>query len=142
MSIGRISARAAAVLSAASIFVFSAFAQSVAPATPQAPAPVVNSPEVSADGQITFRLLAPQAENVRLTGSDIPGVGGGKPMTKSDKGVWEITVGPIASGSYRYNFNVNGVAVIDPRNPLVSESNNNVWSLVHVPGSDFSDTKN
>jgi enterochelin esterase-like enzyme len=142
MNFGRITARAATVLSAAAIFVFSAFAQSVAPATPQAPAPVVTSPEVSADGQITFRLLAPQAENVRLTGSDIPGVMGGKPMTKSDKGVWEITVGPIASGSYRYNFNVNGVAVIDPRNPLVSESNNNVWSLVHVPGSEFSDTKN
>jgi hypothetical protein len=45
-------------------------------------------------------------------------------MTKGDNGVWEIIIGPIASGSCRYNFNVNGVAVIDPRNPLVSESKN------------------
>ena len=125
------------------------------PAAQQTPTPVVISPEVAADRQITFRLLAPQAESVGLTGSDIPGMGQrnpgaaqgpgmpqGKPMTKGDKGIWEITIGPIPSGSYRYNFNVNGVAVIDPRNPLVSESNNNVWSLVHVPGSEFSDTKN
>jgi enterochelin esterase family protein len=33
------------------------------------------------------------------------------------------------------------VAVIDPRNPSTSESNNNTWSLVYVPGSDVSDTK-
>jgi len=132
----------ATVLLTAVSFVISALAQSAAPANQQTPPPVVVSPEVSADGQITFRLLAPQAENVRLTGSDIPGMGQGKPMTKGDKGIWELTVGPILPGSYRYNFNVNGVAVIDPRNPLVSESNNNVWSLVHVQGSDFSDTKN
>jgi enterochelin esterase family protein len=123
-------------------FVFSALAQSAPPANQQTPPPVVVSPEVAEDRQITFRLLAPQAENVRLTGGDIPGMGQGKPMTKGEKGVWEVTIGPIAPGSYRYNFNVNGVSVIDPRNPLVSESNNNVWSLVHVAGSEFSDTKN
>jgi len=119
-----------------------ALGQSSPPASQQPPPPVVISPEVSADRQIAFRLLAPQAESVRITGTDIPGMGQGKPMTKNDKGIWEITIGPIPSGSYRYNFNVNGVAVIDPRNPLVSESNNNVWSLVHVPGSSFSDTNN
>ncbi|HEY7183592.1 MAG TPA: alpha/beta hydrolase-fold protein [Blastocatellia bacterium] len=141
-NLGRITACVGAVLSATAVFAFSALAQSGAPANQQTPAPVVISPEVSADQNITFRLLAPQAENVRLTGSDIPGVLSGKAMTKGDNGVWELTLGPIAPGSYRYNFNVNGVAVIDPRNPLVSESNNNVWSLVHVLGSEFSDTKN
>jgi enterochelin esterase family protein len=29
---------------------------------------------------------------------------------------------------------------VDPRNPAVSESNNTVWSVVYVPGSDYSDT--
>jgi len=122
-------------------FMTVALGQSSPPAQ-QTPPPVVSSPEVLADRQITFRLLAPKAESVRLGGTDIPGMGQGKPMTKGDKGIWEITIGPISPGSYRYNFNVDGVAVIDPRNPLVSESNNNVWSLVHVSGSEFSDTKN
>jgi enterochelin esterase family protein len=61
-------------------------------------------------------------------------------MTKDDRGVWETTVGPLEPGAYRYNFNVNGVAVIDPRSPSISESNNNVWSMVHVPGAEFMDT--
>lgn len=141
MNFGRLTTRSAAVLLATVSLAFSASAQSPAPANQQTPPPVI-SPEVLGDGQITFRLVAPQAENVRLSGGDIPGMGAGKPMTKSEKGVWEATIGPIAPGSYRYNFNVNGVSVIDPRNPLVSESNNNVWSLVHIPGSEFSDTKN
>ena len=33
------------------------------------------------------------------------------------------------------------MTTIDPRNPATSESNNNVWSLFVVPGSDFMDTK-
>ena len=143
MNFGKLITRTAvAMVLAAFSLIPSARAQSAAPAAQQTPPPVVISPEVSADQQVTFRLLAPQAESVRLTGSDIPGMGQGKPMTKGDKGIWEITIGPIAPGSYRYNFNVSGVAVIDPRNPLVSESNNNVWSLIHVPGSEFSDTRN
>src|SRR6185295_13900778 len=77
-----------------------ALGQSAAPAAQQTAAPVVISPEVSADRQITFRLLAPQAESVRLTGTDIPGVSQGKPMTKGDMGIWEITIVPVPSGSY------------------------------------------
>jgi enterochelin esterase-like enzyme len=102
--------------------------------------PAVVSPEVSADRHITFRILAPQAQNVRLVGGDIPGNGPGTPLAKGQNGVWEVTIGPIDPGAYRYNFNVDGVTVIDPRSPTTSESNNNVWSLVCVPGSDFMDT--
>jgi len=103
--------------------------------------PQVVSPEVSADRHITFRILAPKAEKVRLAAGDIPGNGAGPELAKGTNGVWEVTIGPIDSGAYRYNFNVDDVSVIDPRNAATSESNNNVWSLVYVPGSDFMDTK-
>ena len=125
--------------------------QAPAPAPTNAPAaaprvrgpqgPQVVSPEVAADRHVTFRILAPQAQQVRLTGGDIPGIGQGAPMTKGTNGVWETTLGPIDPGAYRYNFSVDGVSVIDPLSPAVSESNNNVWSLVCVPGSDFMDTQ-
>ncbi|HAB16511.1 MAG TPA: esterase, partial [Verrucomicrobiales bacterium] len=62
-------------------------------------------------------------------------------MAKGTNDVWEVTMGPINPGAYRYNFNVDGVAVVDPRNPKTSESNDNTWSLVHVPGADWMDTK-
>jgi enterochelin esterase-like enzyme len=99
------------------------------------------SPEISTDRRITFRIFAPQAQTIRLAAGDIPGVGQTTQLTKAENGVWEVTVGPLDSGAYRYNFNVDGVATIDPRNPSISESNNNVWSLVYVPGSDLFDTK-
>lgn len=107
---------------------------------PEQPPPVV-SPEVQADRKVVFRLLAPKAESVKLAGGDIPNNSQGAAMAKGDNGVWQVAMGPLEPGAYRYNFNVDGLAVIDPRSPAISESNNNVWSLVVVPGSDLMDTR-
>ena len=103
--------------------------------------PTYTSPELLPDHKIAFRIYAPKAESVRVSGGDIPGMMQAGPMTKAENGVWELTFGPVDSGAYRYNFNVDGVTVLDPRNPATSESNNNSWSLVYVPGADFMDTK-
>src|SRR6266498_5057237 len=90
---------------------FSVLAQpAAAPASGRGPqGPQVISPEVSADRRVTFRILAPKAEAVRLNGGDIPGNGRGAEMTKDTNGVWEVTLGPIGPGAYRYHFNVDGV---------------------------------
>ena len=121
--------------------------------------PQVISPEVMPDRRVAFRIVAPQAQNVRVTGGDIPALAGGGgrgaanapgatpppnpgQMKKDDNGVWEVVLGPLDPGAYRYSFTVDGVTVIDPRNPAISESHTNVSSLVYVPGSDFFDTKN
>jgi enterochelin esterase-like enzyme len=115
-------------------------------AEPRGPAaPQITSPEVSDDRQVTFRIVAPQADSVQLnSGGDIPGIGFGqaRAMTRNDDDVWTVTVGPLEPGAYRYNFNVDGVNVVDPRNTRTSESNESVWSLVHVPGADWLDTRN
>jgi enterochelin esterase family protein len=132
-----------AALLTASALTSSTFAQAPAKAGPEGvqQAMFADSPVVSPERQITFRIFAPKAENVRLSGPDLPGLGQGAAMTRDTNGLWEVTVGPINSGAYRYNFNVDGLSVIDPRNPAPSESNENTWSLVYVPGSDFMDTK-
>ena len=103
--------------------------------------PAVMSPEITPDRHISFRILAPKAQTVRLSSTDIFGLAPKGDMTKAENGVWEITIGPIDPGAYRYNFNVDGVSVMDPHNPSVSESNGNAWSLVYLPGADFMDTK-
>jgi len=103
--------------------------------------PSVVSPEVTSDRRVVFRLAASNAEAVKLNGGDIPGINQGGAMTKGDNGVWEVTLGPLEPGAYRYTFNVGGLSVVDPRNPAISESNNNVWSLVVVPGSEVMDMK-
>ena len=106
------------------------------------PPPAVKSPEIAPDRHITFRIFAPKAQDVRLFSTDIFGTALSGAMTKAENGVWEITPGSIDPGAYRYNFNVDGVSVMDPRNPSVSESNGNAWSLVYLPGADFMETKN
>jgi enterochelin esterase family protein len=120
------------------------------PAFPPPPGPQVTSPEVHADGRVTFRVLAPKAEAVRLGGTDIPPDGEaaspmaafmGRPMSRGEEGVWDLTVGPLSAGAYRYRFVVDGVNVIDPRNPATSESNEHSWSLAYVPGADFMETR-
>ena len=118
------------------------------PARAQMPqGPRVTSPEVAADGRVTYRILAPKAEAIRLVG-DFPDnptnpmqPGPERSLRKGSDGVWEATLGPFPPGSYRYTFDVDGVSVVDPRNPSTSESNEMTWSLVHVPGADFMDTK-
>ena len=74
---------------------------------------------------------------VRLSGGDIPALG----QNDADDQGRERRVGTHGRagrpGAYRYNFNVDGVTVVDPRSPVTSESNANVWSMVYVPGSDF-----
>jgi enterochelin esterase-like enzyme len=104
--------------------------------------PRVVSPELSPERKVTFRIFAPKAESVRLGAGDIQGLSQeAARMTRDTNGVWELTVGPLPAGAYRYNFNVDDVNVIDPRNPSNSESNDNLWSLVYVPGAEFMDTK-
>jgi enterochelin esterase-like enzyme len=117
------------------------FAQAKKPMFPQRPA--VNSPEVLSDGSVVFRILAPEAVNVGLQSSDMFGMQQkGVPFTKNDKGVWEASVNPVAPGAYRYVFTVDGASVVDPRNTSISESNDNVWSMVYIPGAEFMEIKN
>src|SRR5689334_22559765 len=95
--------------------------------------PQIVSPEVRTDGRITFRISAPDAQKVELrTPGDIPGSvnpRGGLvpfPLTKGTDGIWEATLGPVPAGAYRYVFVVNGIPVVDSRNPLTSQTNTTV----------------
>ena len=101
----------------------------------------IESPAVDAERKVSFRLRAPNAEKVRLTGGDMPQIGGGVDLSKGENDIWEITLGPVDPGAYRYRFDIDGVATVDPVNPATSESNTNVWSLVHIPGADWVDAK-
>lgn len=100
----------------------------------------LRSAEVNDDREVTFRVRAESAESVELVSSDLSSVGRGQALTKNDEGVWEVTVGPVDPGCYRYRINLDGVSVNDPANGSISESNGNTWSLFHVPGGKWMDT--
>jgi enterochelin esterase family protein len=82
----------------------------------QAPrTPVVVSPEVAPDRRVTFRLYAPTANSVTVSGEWSGG--NNVAMTKGPDGVWSVVTGPIAAEAYFYGFNVDGTRVDDPVNP-------------------------
>ena len=74
------------------------------PAARPATSPPVISPELLSDRRVTFRLRAPQAREVTVSGE-----WGGQPqaLTKDEQGVWSATIGPLPPEIYGYNFTVD-----------------------------------
>ena len=118
----------------------------------QMPAPTPNdtlrSVEVQSDRHVRFRIWAPNATDVKLQAEGpeaTPDITpqeayknmGGVSLVKGDQGIWEVVIGPIEPGIYRYTFKVDGVSTTDPRNPLTSQSLTHSSSLYEVPGADF-----
>ncbi len=94
--------------------------------------------EVGSDHKVTFRIYAPKADEVSVGGD----FGGGK-MTKDEKGVWSLTVGPLEPDFYTYTFNVDGVRTVDPKNAMVKQGLGSIDSMFLVPGeqAEFEDLK-
>jgi enterochelin esterase-like enzyme len=90
------------------------------------------SPEVHADRTVTFRVRAPRAAEVTLYGDWMP-VGKPEAMKKADDGVWSITTAPLEANGHLYWFNLDGVAVADPVNPVIKLRQRTSASLVEVP---------
>ncbi|MDX2268905.1 MAG: alpha/beta hydrolase-fold protein, partial [Bryobacter sp.] len=96
----------------------------------QAPAPV-RSPELGASGEVTFRLRAPHAQEVLLSREGAQRVA----MQKGENGVWSLTLTGLAPDYYGYSFIVDGVAHVDPANPLRKPNLLNTSSLVEMPAN-------
>lgn len=96
-------------------------------------APRVVSPEVHADNSVTFRILSEKANEVTLNGSWM-GFRETLPLTKGEQGVWSVTIKPLASSMYHYNFFIDGVAAIDVTNPHALRDGTRYASLLMVPG--------
>jgi enterochelin esterase-like enzyme len=100
------------------------------------------SPDVLPDGRVTFRLNAPKADEVLLTGEFLDKPAG---FTKDSEGVWSVTVGPIAPEVYHYNFTIDGVRTIDPSNPQLKTGStaSTITSVLEIrhPSPAFYDAK-
>jgi enterochelin esterase family protein len=92
----------------------------------------VVSPEVHPDRTVTFRLRAPNAADVTLTGDWLPAP---EKLTKDANGVWSVTLGPLEPGLAIYTFTADGTGMADPANPRVKLRARGAGSLVDVPGS-------
>ncbi|WP_088339558.1 esterase [Robiginitalea sediminis] len=104
--------------------------------------PVV-SPEMGEDGTVTFRIKAPEATLVQLSGNWMPfgpdGNGGfAQQMTSLEKGeddVWSVAIPAMEPELYAYAFMVDGVRTLDPANKnIVRDGRFSTASVLYVPG--------
>ncbi len=91
----------------------------------------VKSPEVHADGTISFRIWAPEAMEVTLQCAALLGEQSDQ-LERFDDEYWRITVKPVRSGQFRYKFLVDGVQTTDPVNSLTIGKSSVLW----VPGEE------
>lgn len=84
----------------------------------------LNSPDVADDGTVTFRLRAPAAKEVLLSGvavlTALKKSGRGVPFTRGEDGVWSLEVGPLKPDMYAYHLLVDGVRMADPNNTIAA----------------------
>ena len=87
----------------------------------------LTSPEVNADGTVTFRLFAPKAITVEVEGDFLPNqvidtprgkyeVAGKAAMKEGKNGVWTYTSNALEPEMYSYKFKVDGMDWLDPSN--------------------------
>lgn len=86
------------------------------------------SPEVHSDCLVTFRLRAPNAENVAVN------LQGTHPMAKDNEGLWSATIGPLEPEIYDYDFVVDGLHIVDPSNAWLKVWLRTSKNLLKVPG--------
>lgn len=105
------------------------------------------SPEIHEDHTVTFRLRAPKAIKVEVTGDflatqkmetefgtfDVPGVG---VLKEGENGVWEYTTPePLASELYSYTFIVDGQRINDPANVAMIRDVSSTTNVFIIPGN-------
>lgn len=96
-------------------------------------APQVVSPEIGDDNSVTFRVYSPDANKVAVNGSWM-GFRETLPLEKGENGVWSISIDPLESSMYHYNFFIDGVSAIDPTNPEALRDGTRYASLLIVQG--------
>lgn len=93
--------------------------------------PMVSSPQINPDKTVTFRFIAPNAGDVKLSAQFEKAP---VQMVKNERGVWSVTVGPVKPDIYPYNFVVDGVSVMDPGNEYYFPNERFKGSLLDIPG--------
>lgn len=109
----------------------------------QGPQPV--SPEINSDNTVTFRMAAPDAAKVQITGDFLPSqsieteygtfdIQGTVDMVKGVDGIWTYTSDVLKPELYIYNMIVDGVKITDPLNVYTIRDINNLFNVFIIGG--------
>jgi len=98
----------------------------------------IRSPEVLADGRITFRLLAPKATEVLVQGNWPSGRD--TAMSKDSSGLWTVTTAALEPELWAYTYSVDGVRALDPNNYNVQRDGVGFMNTVLIAGNEQATT--
>ena len=99
---------------------------------PQTHAPKLQSPDVHADGRVTFRYFDPNAHEVSVS---IEGAKSPFRMEKDAAGVWTFTSESLPPDLYGYSFESDGAHRLDSSNTCIKPNLLSLSNVVHVPGA-------
>jgi len=100
------------------------------------------SPEIHPDNTVTFRLNAPNATTVTLSGDWMTSEGFRrvtKEMVKGPDGIWNYTTEALSPELYTYSYNVDGISMKDPSYAHTIRDVANVMNYFIIGGGDYSD---
>lgn len=99
------------------------------------PGDTLKSIRISSDKKVTFSIYAPKASEVTVSG-DFQQTYGAVKLQKDQIGIWSVTVGPVTPDLYTYDFSVDGLKVVDPKNIQLKEGAGGYSNLLEVPGKE------
>jgi enterochelin esterase-like enzyme len=97
----------------------------------------ITSPEIHDNKSVTFRVQAPNAGEVKLSGDWMPAEGwtpGSALMKKGDNGIWSYTTEPLEPELYSYSFIIDGFRTTDPNNPFIVRDVASVMNIFIIGG--------
>jgi len=103
------------------------------------------SPEINPDKTVTFRLKAPKAVKVQLTGDFVPtqkmdtpygafDMPGAVDLIEKEGGIWEYTTETLEPELYSYAFLVDGLRIMDPNNVYMIRDVSSVTNVFIIDG--------
>lgn len=108
--------------------------------------PTIISPDIHPDKTVTFRLDAPKAKQVIVTGDFLPtekittpygsfDAPGKAELKKNKEGLWEFTTAaPLAPELYSYTYIVDSLRINDPNNVYMLRDVASISNIFIIPG--------
>ena len=105
----------------------------------------IKSPEINDNNSVVFRVMAPHAETVKVTGDFLPtekmntqwgefDVPGKALLIKDENGLWSFTTEVLQPELYSYSIIIDDFKTTDPNNPFIVRDVASIMNIFIIDG--------